>query len=227
MLTPWPDDPSAVERSNRDAIERLGEVRDRGAAALDLDRAPIPGRPCGSAIELVDHALARLGASGVHRVSHARGWRRDPASPRTPVEPSKPPAELARTSPRIAFAMREPACACALGSSPRRRCDAVDPAAPTLELPMARLLDRHVADPHRRWPPILASHVGLTGNHSTPVTVTCQAQIASYNVTHEQQRQHPDNSSACGSSSTRWTSTRDRRADEPEALASWLSDGIS
>ena len=26
VLTPWPDNPSAMERSNRDAIERLGEV---------------------------------------------------------------------------------------------------------------------------------------------------------------------------------------------------------
>ena len=26
VLTPWPDDPSAIERSNRETIEQLGEV---------------------------------------------------------------------------------------------------------------------------------------------------------------------------------------------------------
>jgi dethiobiotin synthetase len=36
VLTPWPGDPSAVERSNRDAIERLGGVRVEPLPALDL-----------------------------------------------------------------------------------------------------------------------------------------------------------------------------------------------
>ena len=36
VLTPWPRDPSAVERSNRDAIERLGGVRVEPLPALDL-----------------------------------------------------------------------------------------------------------------------------------------------------------------------------------------------
>ena len=33
VLTPWPDDPSIVERSNRDAIERLGGDSDLDARA--------------------------------------------------------------------------------------------------------------------------------------------------------------------------------------------------
>jgi dethiobiotin synthetase len=36
VLTPWPGDPSAVERSNRDAIERLGAVRVEPLPELDL-----------------------------------------------------------------------------------------------------------------------------------------------------------------------------------------------
>lgn len=36
VLTPWPGDPSAVERSNRDAIERLGAVRVEALPELDL-----------------------------------------------------------------------------------------------------------------------------------------------------------------------------------------------
>jgi dethiobiotin synthetase len=36
VLTPWPDQPSAVERSNREAIERLGRVEVRTLAPLDL-----------------------------------------------------------------------------------------------------------------------------------------------------------------------------------------------
>ena len=36
VLTPWPDDPSVVERSNRDAIERLGSVRVETLPELDL-----------------------------------------------------------------------------------------------------------------------------------------------------------------------------------------------
>jgi dethiobiotin synthetase len=37
VLTPWPDDPSVVERSNRDAIERLGSVPVEPLPELDLD----------------------------------------------------------------------------------------------------------------------------------------------------------------------------------------------
>ncbi len=36
VLTPWPDDPSAVESSNREAIERLGAVRVETLARIDL-----------------------------------------------------------------------------------------------------------------------------------------------------------------------------------------------
>jgi dethiobiotin synthetase len=36
VLTPWPDDPSAVERSSRRAIERLGEVTTDVLPTLDL-----------------------------------------------------------------------------------------------------------------------------------------------------------------------------------------------
>jgi dethiobiotin synthetase len=36
VLTPWPDDPSSVERSNRHAIERLAEVRTEVLPHLDL-----------------------------------------------------------------------------------------------------------------------------------------------------------------------------------------------
>ncbi len=36
VLTPWPDDPSIVERSNRDAIERLGGIRTLTLEWLDL-----------------------------------------------------------------------------------------------------------------------------------------------------------------------------------------------
>jgi len=36
VLTPWPDDPSAVERSNREAIERLGAIRTATVPRLDL-----------------------------------------------------------------------------------------------------------------------------------------------------------------------------------------------
>jgi dethiobiotin synthetase len=36
VLTPWPDDPSVVERSNRDVIERLGSVRVEALPQLDL-----------------------------------------------------------------------------------------------------------------------------------------------------------------------------------------------
>ncbi len=37
VLTPWPDDPSAVERSNREAIERLGSVQVESLPELELD----------------------------------------------------------------------------------------------------------------------------------------------------------------------------------------------
>jgi dethiobiotin synthetase len=36
VLTPWPDDPGAVEWSNRDAIERLGRVRVEVLPRIDL-----------------------------------------------------------------------------------------------------------------------------------------------------------------------------------------------
>jgi hypothetical protein len=36
VLTPWPDEPSEVERSNREAIERLGGVRVEMLPWLDL-----------------------------------------------------------------------------------------------------------------------------------------------------------------------------------------------
>ena len=36
VLTPWPDDPSAVESSNREAIERLGAVRVETLATIDV-----------------------------------------------------------------------------------------------------------------------------------------------------------------------------------------------
>jgi dethiobiotin synthetase len=39
VLTPWPDDPSAVERSNRRAIERLGGVSTDALPRLDLSAA--------------------------------------------------------------------------------------------------------------------------------------------------------------------------------------------
>jgi dethiobiotin synthetase len=35
-LTPWPGDPSVVQRSNRDAIERLGSVQVEPLPELDL-----------------------------------------------------------------------------------------------------------------------------------------------------------------------------------------------
>ena len=44
VLTPWPDDPSIVERSNREAIERLGSVPLEPLPELDL-AAPESGRP--------------------------------------------------------------------------------------------------------------------------------------------------------------------------------------
>jgi dethiobiotin synthetase len=37
VLTPWPREPTAVERSNREAIERLGSVRVEQLAWLDLE----------------------------------------------------------------------------------------------------------------------------------------------------------------------------------------------
>lgn len=36
VLTPWPEEPGAIERSNREAIERLGGVRVEGLPELDL-----------------------------------------------------------------------------------------------------------------------------------------------------------------------------------------------
>ncbi len=36
VLTPWPDEPSAMERSNRDAIERLGDVSTEVLPRFDL-----------------------------------------------------------------------------------------------------------------------------------------------------------------------------------------------
>ena len=39
VLTPWPDDPSAMERSNRDAIERLGAVSTEVLPRFDLEAA--------------------------------------------------------------------------------------------------------------------------------------------------------------------------------------------
>jgi dethiobiotin synthetase len=35
VLTPWPDEPSELERSNRESIERMGEVEVAGLAAVD------------------------------------------------------------------------------------------------------------------------------------------------------------------------------------------------
>jgi dethiobiotin synthetase len=56
VLTPWPGDPSVVQRSNRAAIERLGAVRVEPLPELDLDapeswpplRPDDPARPSGS-----------------------------------------------------------------------------------------------------------------------------------------------------------------------------------
>jgi dethiobiotin synthetase len=39
VLTPWPDAPSAMERSNRDAIERLGEVPTEALPRFDVKAA--------------------------------------------------------------------------------------------------------------------------------------------------------------------------------------------
>jgi hypothetical protein len=44
VLTPWPDEPSDMERSNRDTIERFGEV-------------PVMGLPCTD-----PNSLAQAGA---------------------------------------------------------------------------------------------------------------------------------------------------------------------
>jgi len=38
VLTPWPDEPGAIETSNREAIERLGQVRVETLARIDLAR---------------------------------------------------------------------------------------------------------------------------------------------------------------------------------------------
>jgi hypothetical protein len=38
VLTPWPAEPSAMERSNRDTIARLGDVRVEVLPQLDLAR---------------------------------------------------------------------------------------------------------------------------------------------------------------------------------------------
>jgi dethiobiotin synthetase len=38
VLTPWPDEPSAMERSNRDTIERFGEVPVIGLPQTDTER---------------------------------------------------------------------------------------------------------------------------------------------------------------------------------------------
>jgi dethiobiotin synthetase len=48
VLTPWPDDPGTVEASNREAIERLGQVRVEALRRIDLadpDRWPALNRP--------------------------------------------------------------------------------------------------------------------------------------------------------------------------------------
>jgi dethiobiotin synthetase len=37
VLTPWPDEPSAIERSNRESIAALGEVEVKTLPRLDLD----------------------------------------------------------------------------------------------------------------------------------------------------------------------------------------------
>lgn len=47
VLTPWPASPTAVEKSNRETIARLGEVRVQALPALDLADPsgwPAPGR---------------------------------------------------------------------------------------------------------------------------------------------------------------------------------------
>jgi dethiobiotin synthetase len=44
VITPWPRDPSVVERSNRDTIERLGSVRVEPLRELELD-APAESWP--------------------------------------------------------------------------------------------------------------------------------------------------------------------------------------
>jgi dethiobiotin synthetase len=38
VLTPWPAEPGAIERSNREAIERLGDVRVETLPRLDLEK---------------------------------------------------------------------------------------------------------------------------------------------------------------------------------------------
>ena len=38
VLTPWPDDPSPMQQSNRDTIARLGDVRVTGLARTTPDR---------------------------------------------------------------------------------------------------------------------------------------------------------------------------------------------
>jgi dethiobiotin synthetase len=69
VLTPWPAEPSAVERSNRETIERLGEVE-----VMGLPHISAPGLRIDSATE------ARLAAAG-----DALPWRRwldeSPATP--------------------------------------------------------------------------------------------------------------------------------------------------
>ena len=38
VMTPWPDEPTAMERSNRETVERLGDVRVSGIAPTTFDR---------------------------------------------------------------------------------------------------------------------------------------------------------------------------------------------
>jgi dethiobiotin synthetase len=40
VLTPWPDEPSPIERSNRETIESLGEVPVQTLPRIDLDDPP-------------------------------------------------------------------------------------------------------------------------------------------------------------------------------------------
>ena len=47
VLTPWPDSPTAIEESNREAIAELGDVRVETLPPLDLSDPsgwPRPGR---------------------------------------------------------------------------------------------------------------------------------------------------------------------------------------
>ena len=98
VLTPWPEQPSEIERSNRETIAALGEVEVKTLPSLDLADPGHLAEP----LELRDDDV-EVGAGELDLEAGVAGDRRRP--PRGLAGAFRASSSARATSPRTAFAM--------------------------------------------------------------------------------------------------------------------------